>query len=100
MRKRKGLQLYILLLVAMVLLMALPAHAEGEEPLTMAVEADPDCLLSEAGEMTFFRFTLKNTLDVPYDLEFLTLEGDLLEEPKLIAEELTINANDVLEFML
>ena len=100
MRKRKGLQLYILLLVAMVLLMALPAHAEGEEPLTMVVEADPDCLLSEAGEMTFFRFTLKNTLDVPYDLEMLTLEGDLLDEPKLIAEELTINANDVLEFTL
>ena len=100
MRKRKGLQLYILLLVAMVLIMALPAHAEGEEPLTMVVEADPDCLLSEAGEMTFFRFTLKNTLDVPYDLEMLTLEGDLLDEPKLIAEELTINANDVLEFTL
>ena len=100
MRKRKGLQLHILLLVAMVLIMALPAHAEGEEPLTMVVEADPDCLLSEAGEMTFFRFTLKNTLDVPYDLEMLTLEGDLLDEPKLIAEELTINANDVLEFTL
>ena len=101
MRKRNRLQLHIFLLLALALCMALPVHAEGEEPLTLTVDVDPESLLSEAGEVSFFRFTVKNTLDVAYDLEMLMLQGDILdEEPKLIAEELTIQANDVLEFPL
>jgi|GEM_PF-2033903 len=99
MKRHKGLQLHILLFLAMALLMAFPVSAEGEEPLSLVVEADPDCLLSQAGEMTFFRFTLKNTLDVAYELQDLMLNGELLDnDPKLIASQLTINANDVLEF--
>ena len=100
MRKGKGFQFYMLLLAVVLLLTAFPAWAENEEPLTLTVEADPDCLLSEAGDMTFFRFTLKNTLEEDYVLDALTLQGDLLEEPKLIADTLTISANDVLEFTL
>ncbi len=100
MRKDKGFQFYMLLLAVVLLLTAFPAWAENEEPLTLTVEADPDCLLSEAGDMTFFRFTLKNTLEEDYVLDALTLQGDLLEEPKLIADTLTISANDVLEFTL
>ena len=88
MRKGKGFQFYMLLLAVVLLLTAFPAWAENEEPLTLTVEADPDCLLSEAGDMTFFRFTLKNTLEEDYVLDALTLQGDLLEEPKLIAEEI------------
>lgn len=100
MRKGKGFQFYMLLLAVVLLLTAFPAWAENEEPLTLTVEADPECLLSEAGDMTFFRFTLKNTLEEDYVLDALTLQGDLLEEPKLIADTLTISANDVLEFTL
>ena len=100
MRPGKRSKLHILILTILLLLMAFPSVAENEEPLILAVETDPECLLSEAGEMTFFRFTLKNTLEEPYTLEELTLQGDLLEEPRLIAESITINANDVLEFSL
>ena len=90
----------MLFLAVVLLWMAFPAWAENDEPLTLTVEADPDCLLSEAGDMTFFRFTLKNELEEDYVLDALTLQGDLLEEPKLISETLTISANDVLEFTL
>ena len=68
--------------------------------MTITVEADPDCLLSEAGDMTFFRFTVKNNLEEDYVLDELKLQGDLLEEPKLISDSITISANDVLEFTL
>lgn len=100
MRNGKALQLNILFLAMLVLLFAWPALAESGEPLTLTVEADPDCLLSEAGEMTYFRFALKNNLDEDYDVEALTLRGDLLDEPKSIVEFATIKANDVLEFSL
>lgn len=100
MRKGRGFQFHILLLAVVLLLTAFPAWAENAEPLTLTVESDPDCLLSEAGDMTFFRFTLKNTLEEDYVLDDLTLQGDLLEEPKLISESLTIQAKDVLEFTL
>ena len=53
-------------LAVVLLWMAFPAWAENDEPLTLTVEADPDCLLSEAGDMTFFRFTLKNELEEDY----------------------------------
>ncbi len=100
MRTGKRFHLHILLLAVILLWMAFPAWAENEEPLSMTVEADPDCLLSEAGDMTFFRFTVKNNLEEDYVLDALTLQGDLLEEPKLISETYTISANDVLEFTL
>ncbi len=96
----KRFQLHILLLAVFLLLTALPAAAENEEPLTLTVESDPECLLSEAGDMTFFRFRLRNTLEEEYALEALTLQGDLLEEPKLIQDALLIPANDVVEFTL
>ena len=96
----KRFQFHILLLAVMLLVTALSTWAEGEEPVTMTVESDPDCLLSEAGDMTYFRFTLKNTLEEEYTLEHLTLQGDLLQEPKLISESITITARDVLEFTL
>ena len=96
----KRSKLHILILSILLLLMAGFAAAENEEALILTVEADPDCFLSEAGEMTFFRFTLKNTLEETYTLEQLTLQGDLLDEPRLIAESITINANDVQEFSL
>lgn len=96
----KRSKLYIFLLAICLLLMAWPVVAENDEPLTLTVESDPDCLLSEAGEMTFFRFTLKNTLEEAYTLETMTLQGDLLEEPKFISESITVNANDVMEFTL
>ena len=99
MRTYKWSKLHIILL-AILLVMAVPVFAENEEPLILTVEADPECLLSQAGEMTFFRFTLKNTLDEDYVLEDLTLEGDLLTDSKLISESLTIQANDVQEFLL
>ena len=100
MRRGNRLKFHIVLLTVVLLLMAFPALAENEEPLILTVESDPDCLLSEAGEMTFFRFTLKNTLTEDCILEDLTLDGDLLTEPKLIADLLTIPANDVQEFLL
>ena len=100
MRTGKRSKLNILLLAICLLLLALPTYAENEEPLTLTVEADPDCLLSEPGDMTWFRFTVKNTLDEAYDLFDLYLQGDLLAEPKLIAQQITIQANDVLEFTL
>ena len=78
---------------------AMPAYS-ATEPLTAQVETDPECLLSAPGEMSFFRFTLKNTLDEPYTAEKLTLSGDVLSEPKLISEQVTIPGNDVLEFTL
>lgn len=99
MRKANGTKLHILLIALLLLLLAVPAYAE-EEPLTLTVEADPECLLSEAGDMTYFRFTVKNTLQEDYTLRQLTLQGDLIAEPKLIAEEITILANDVIEFSL
>ena len=53
--------------------------------MTLTVEADPDCLLSEAGDMTYFRFTLKNTSEEDYVFnDALTLRGSL-DEPKLIS---------------
>ncbi len=100
MRTDKRSKLHILLVAILLLWMVFPAYAENEEPLTLTVEADPDCLLSEAGDMTFFRFTVKNTLEEAYELWDLYLQGDLLGEPKLIAQNLTINGNDVLEFTL
>ena len=100
MRTGKRFHLHMFVLAVILLWMAFPAWAENDEPLTLTVEADPDCLLSEAGDMTFFRFTLKNELEEDYVLDALTLQGDLLEEPKLISETLTISANDVLEFTL
>ena len=100
MRTGKPSKLHILLLVVLLLWMAWPVYAENEEPLTLTVEADPDCLLSEEGDMTFFRFTVKNTLEEAYELWDLYLQGDLLGEPKLIAQNMTINGNDVVEFTL
>ncbi len=99
MKAGKWAKLHILLLAILLLSMAFSAVAE-EEPLTFTVESDPDCLLSEAGDMTFFRFTVKNDLDEDYTLEDMSLQGDLLAAPKLIAKSITINANDVLEFTL
>ena len=96
----KRSKLHILFLAVFLLLMSWTTAAENDEPLTLTVEADPDCLLSEAGEMTYFRFTLKNTLEQEYTLESLALQGTLLDEPKLIAENIVINANDVMEFTL
>ena len=100
MRKADRTKLHILLLALLLLLLALPAYAEDEELLTLTVEADPECLLSEAGEMTYFRFIVKNDQEEDYTLQELTLQGDLIEEPKLIADEITILANDVIEFTL
>ena len=100
MKTGKKLKIHLLIIAAILMLMAFPAHAEEEEPLELAVESDPDCLLSEAGDMTYFRFTLKNTLSEDYELEDLTLHGDLLETPKLISDSIYIGANDVLEFTL
>lgn len=100
MRTGKRYQLHILLLAIILVLMAWPVLAENEEPLTLTVESDPDCLLSEAGDMTFFRFRLKNNLAEDYELKDLTLEGDLLSEAKLISDSFVIPANDVMEFFL
>ncbi len=98
MRKDNLYKLHILILAMLLLLLALPAYAE-EEPITLTVEADPECLLSEAGDMTYFRFTVKNNLNEDYTLDELMLQGDLTE-PKLITEEITILAKDVIEFTL
>lgn len=100
MRKADRVQLHILLLAALLLLLAVPCYAAEEEPITLTVEADPDCILSEPGEMTYFRFTLKNNLDEDYTLQDLMLQGDLIDEPKLIIDEITILANDRIEFTL
>ena len=100
MRIGKGSKLHIFLLALLVLCMAFSSAVAQEEPLTLTVEADPDCLLSEAGDMTYFRFTVKNDLNEDYTLEDMSLQGDLLAAPKLIAENIVINANDVLEFTL
>ena len=99
MRKGNTAKLHMLILALLLLLLAVPAHAENEEPITLTVEADPDCLLGEAGDMTYFRFTVKNNLSEDYTLDSLTLQGDLIS-PKLITEEITILANDVIEFTL
>ena len=100
MKATKRFQLHILLFAILLMWMAVPAAAETEEPLELTVEADPECLLSAAGEMTYFRFTLKNTSDAEYVFNDLTLRGDLLDEPKLIGESLSLAANDVMEFTL
>ena len=102
MRTGKRIKLHILLLTVCLLLAAWPAYAKNEEPepLTLTVEADPTCLLSEAGEMTFFRFKVKNNLNEEYVLEDMSLQGDILSAPKLISNRITIKANDVLEFTL
>lgn len=100
MKPNKLVKVHMLVLALFLVLMAWSAFAENEEPLTLTVESDPECLLSEAGEMTFFRFALKNTLEEEYTMDELTLQGDLLEEPKLITENISIQANDVLEFTL
>ena len=100
MRTGEKAKLHILFLTICLLLMAWPAMADNGEPLTLTVETDPTCLLSEAGDMTFFRFTVKNDLDVPYTLEEMSLQGDVLAVPKLIQDSITIPANDVLEFTL
>ena len=102
MRTGKKAKLHILLLTVCLLLVAWPAYAKNEEPepLTLTVEADPTCLLSEAGEMTFFRFKVKNNLNEEYVLEDMSLQGDILSAPKLISNRITIKANDVLEFTL
>ena len=99
MRKGNTAKLHMLILALLLLLLAVPAHAENEEPITLTVEADPECLLGEAGDMTYFRFTVKNNLSEDYTLDSLTLQGDLIS-PKLITEEITILANDVIEFTL
>ena len=78
MRTGKPSKLHILFLAVLLLVTAYSAVAEGEEPLTLMVESDPECLLSEAGDMTYFRFTVKNDLDEDYTLEDMTLQGDLL----------------------
>ena len=100
MRTGKRAKLHILILTVCMLLIAWPAVAEKDEPLTLTVEADPDCLLSEAGDMTFFRFTVKNNLDEEYVLEDMSLQGDVISAPMLIKEHIAIKANDVLEFTL
>ena len=53
MRAGRKSKLHIFLLTVLLLLTAWPVFAQNEEPLTLSVEADPECLLSEAGEMTF-----------------------------------------------
>ena len=100
MRTGKKAKLHILLLTVCLLLIAWPAYAKNEEPepLTLTVEADPTCLLSEAGEMTFFRFKVKNNLNEEYVLEDMSLQGDILAAPMLISNRITIKANDVLSW--
>ena len=100
MSKGNPFKLHILILAMLLLLLAVPVYAEGEDPITLTVEADPECLLSEAGEMTYFRFTVKNNRNEDYTLEQLMLQGDLIDAPKLITEEITILGNDVIEFTL
>ena len=102
MRTGRSAQLHILILALCLLLMAVPTYAkrEEDEPLSLTVEADPNCLLSEAGDMTFFRFRVKNNLAEEYVLDNMSLQGDVLAAPKLIAERIAIRANDVLEFTL
>ncbi len=100
MRIGKRIKLNILLLTICLLLTAWPAYAKNEEsePLTLTVEADPTCLLSEAGNMTFFWFRVKNNLDEEYVLEDMSLQGDILAAPMLISNRVTIKANDVLSW--
>ncbi len=100
MRTGKRVKLHILLLTICLLLAAWPAHAKNEEPepLTLTVEADPTCLLSEAGNMTYFWFMVKNNLDEDYVLEDMCLQGDILSAPMLISNRVTIKANDVLSW--
>ena len=100
MRKGSKRIQHILAFTVLLLLTVWSTYAQTEEPLTLTVEADPECFLSGAGEMTFFQFTVKNNLEDEYLMENVKLQGDILAAPTVISDFITIKANDVMSFTL
>ena len=94
---------FVTLLLIALMLAVFPAAglSYGEtEPLTLSVEKDPDCLLSEAGEMTYLRFTLQNNSASDYTLYNAALSGELLSKSEALDSVLEIKGRGVLEFRL
>ena len=74
------------------------SHGETEPPVTMTIEPDPECQLTGPGELTYLRFTLKNTSNDSYTLHNAVLSGELLPQSMAFEEDLTLEGKGVLEF--
>lgn len=97
--KRKWAVLLLILLVSIACVGGVIARAENEDsPITMTIEPDPDCQLTEAGEMTYLRFTLKNEGEEPCTLSRAVLSGELLSQSLAFEEDIVIAPNEVKEF--
>lgn len=97
--KRKWAVWLLILVLTTACLGGVIAHAEKEDsPITMTIEPDPDCQLTEAGEMTYLRFTLKNEGEEAYTLTRAVLSGELLSQALAFEEDIVIEPNEVKEF--
>lgn len=96
--KRIGVILLLIATLSAALLGGAVVYAENDSPITMAIEPDPDCQLTEAGEMTFLRFTLKNNSNESYTLKRAVLSGELLPQALAFEEDILMEGNGVKEF--
>lgn len=96
--KRKWAVLLLILVVSTVCVGGAVTRAENDSPITMTIEPDPDCQLTEAGEMTYLRFTLKNEGEEAYTLTRAVLSGELLSQALAFEEDIVMEPNEVKEF--
>lgn len=96
--KRIGVILLLVITLSAVLTGGAVVHAQNDTPITMTIEPDPDCQLTEAGEMSFLRFTLKNESAESYTMKRAVLSGELLPQALAFEEDIVIEGNEVKEF--
>ena len=79
---------------------ALPAYAANDTPVTLTAQADPELALSQAGTISYIRFTLTNNSNVAYILYNATLAGDLIDGSAALDATVAIMARESREFTL
>lgn len=96
--KRTWAVILLILIFGTACLGGAVTHAEKDSPITMTIEPDPDCQLTEAGEMSYLRFTLKNDSEETYTLTRAVLSGELLSQALAFEEDIVLEAKEVKEF--
>lgn len=97
--KKKWAAILLILVLTTACLGGVIVHAENEDsPITMTIEPDPDCQLTEAGEMSYLRFTLKNEEEETYTLTRAVLSGELLSQSLAFEEDIVLEPREVKEF--
>lgn len=90
---------YILIALCLLCLLPLPAvQGDEEHPIVMRIEPDPECMLTQAGELSFLRFVLQNESEEGYTLYNARLTGQLLGEGMSLQEDIELEPKGVREF--